>query len=48
MMLIYILWEVMNYSLKNKKKTDILLGITLGTGIGFGLIINGQLFNLGN
>lgn len=32
------------YALKNKKKTDILLGITLGTGIGFGIIINGQLF----
>ena len=32
------------YSLKNKCKNDVLLGITLGTGIGFGIIINGCLF----
>ena len=32
------------YSLKNKCKNDVLLGITLGTGIGFGIIINGYLF----
>ena len=30
--------------LKNKKISDILLGVTLGTGIGFGIIINGKLF----
>jgi glucokinase len=32
------------YNLKNKRKTDVILGITLGTGIGVGMIINGSLF----
>ena len=32
------------YLLKNKQDNDVLLGITLGTGIGFGIIINGKLF----
>jgi glucokinase len=35
------------YILKNKKDSDVLLGITLGTGIGFGIIINGKLFRGG-
>jgi glucokinase len=31
-------------NLKDKNENDIFLGITLGTGIGFGIIINGKLF----
>ena len=30
------------------KKNDVVLGITLGTGLGFGLVINGQSFTGGN
>jgi len=30
------------------RKNNIILGITLGTGLGFGLVINGQLFNGGH
>ena len=30
------------------KKNDVVLGITLGTGLGFGLVINGQIFTGGN
>jgi len=30
--------------LSNKNNNDVVLGITLGTGIGFGIIINGKLF----
>tara|TARA_Y100001933_G_C19004717_1_gene566083 strand:+ start:3086 stop:3937 length:852 start_codon:yes stop_codon:yes gene_type:complete len=32
------------YRLENKKITDVMVGITLGTGIGLGIIINGKLF----
>ena len=30
------------------KKNDVVLGITLGTGLGFGLVVNGQSFTGGN
>lgn len=33
------------YKLNNYNINDVVLGITLGTGIGFGIIINGKLFN---
>ena len=30
------------------QKNDVVLGVTLGTGLGFGLVINGQSFTGGN
>lgn len=30
------------------KKNDVVMGVTLGTGLGFGLVINGKLFTGGN
>lgn len=30
--------------IKNKKDSDVILGITLGTGIGFGFVLNGKIF----
>ena len=41
---LFALGEYKNYN--NSK--DVFLGITLGTGLGFGLIINGELFTGGN
>jgi len=32
----------------NYKKEDVVLGVTLGTGLGFGVVINGKLFTGGN